>query len=50
MVVVVVIPVVDVGLIGTCSPFVSRFPCLWVVVCGRPVCLSNVGKSRTLMC
>ena len=47
MVVVVVNLVVDVGPVGTRSPFVSHFLCLWVVVCGRLVCLLNVGKPRT---
>ena len=47
MVVVVVSLVVDVGPVGTRSPFVSHSLCLLVVVCGRLVCFCNVGKPRT---
>ena len=47
MVVVAVNQVVDVGPVGTRSPFGSQSLCLWVVVCGRPVCLWHVGKPHT---
>ena len=47
VVVVVANLVVDVGPVGTRSPFVSHFLCLLVVVCGRLVCLLSVGKLRT---
>ena len=47
MVVVVVNLVVDVGLVETRSPFVSHSLYLWVVICGRPVCLLSVGKPHT---
>ena len=46
MVVVVAGQVVDAGPVGTRSPFVSHSLCLWVVVCGRLVCLLSVGKPQ----
>ena len=31
-------------------PFELQSLCLWVVACGRLVCLLNVGKPHTMIC